>query len=321
LPSRPPRHVGCQNSGRSLYVVDPRSGTLDLGAHVGLDEDFVRQVAHYDADSPQALTVMSGDIFEMPFQDMPFQGRPSTPDGALLGAGLAAALVLPIRHEGRVIADLNLVSKLQMRLSDESRSALLTLAAYCASAIDRVRAQMALADNRRNLESLFSTLDDLLFVVDLEGRIVHVNPAVERRMGTPAPAGTPAEPLAAQHGTETVAVVEDDELMRGFACRVLGMHGYKAMPFETPEACLGTLAGGALPLDLLLTDIRLPGMDGRELGRRLVALRPGLPVLYMTGFAEEPHGKADSRHSEAPSLTKPFTPSELLDHVRAAFDA
>jgi PAS domain S-box-containing protein len=167
--------------GGGLYVVEAGTGALDLVAHAGLDPAFIRLVSHYPADSAQARIVMSGDAVAMPYADLC-----PTPDPVLAGEGLAATLVQPIRHEGAVIACLNLMSRRQVALSGEARAALGTLATYSASAIARVQAQEALAETRRNLECLFSTLADLLFVVDTEGRIVHVNPAVERRMGVPA---------------------------------------------------------------------------------------------------------------------------------------
>ena len=132
-----------------------------------------------------------------------------------------------------------------------------------------------------------------------------------------APAAAPALP---RRGTETVLLAEDDDQVRALARETLEISGYTVLEAAHPEAAV-TLAqqhGGAL--HLLLTDVVMPGMNGRVLADRLLALRPGIKVLFMSGYpaaAVAPHGTLDPG---TPLLQKPFTPGSLARKVREVLD-
>jgi CheY-like chemotaxis protein len=121
------------------------------------------------------------------------------------------------------------------------------------------------------------------------------------------------------HGHERILLVEDDPRVRHLAQRVLELHGY-----EVVDAAGGAEAlevPSRAPFDLLLTDVVLPGMSGRELFEALAARHPGLRVLFMSGYAAD--ALAHHRVSElgAPFLEKPFAVAALVQAVRDALDA
>ncbi len=120
-------------------------------------------------------------------------------------------------------------------------------------------------------------------------------------------------------GSERVMVVEDEPGLRAMTCRVLKTAGYHVSEAGKPSIAL-KLADAA-PVDLVLTDIVLPEMNGRELAQRLKAVHPSIRVLYMSGYpggALTPQQLADDG---VPFMPKPFTPEVLLHRVREALDA
>lgn len=108
----------------------------------------------------------------------------------------------------------------------------------------------------------------------------------------------------------TILVADDEEPLRNLLCRLLERNGYAALPaLDGPDA-LRIASEYPGPIDLLLADVRMPGMQGPELYRCLESQRPGLRVLFMSGYV-------GSRIGDAPFLRKPFTPDVLLQNVRA----
>jgi two-component system, cell cycle sensor histidine kinase and response regulator CckA len=125
-----------------------------------------------------------------------------------------------------------------------------------------------------------------------------------------------AEP--AQPASETILVVEDDELLRGLVVRLLDGPGYKVLEAESADAALQLEKRYPAKIDLLLTDVIMPKLSGGELAAALRAKRPDLRVLFMSGYSSElveQHGAAQ------PGITvmqKPFSKNALLAQVRAA---
>ncbi len=110
----------------------------------------------------------------------------------------------------------------------------------------------------------------------------------------------------------TILVVDDEPAIRRIALRVLQKAGYRALDAASGEAAL-TVAE-TTSIDVLLTDVIMPGMSGPQLAHRMAAVRPGVEVLFMSGYASESSGVSlDPRHF----LPKPFTPSDLLARVTA----
>jgi two-component system, cell cycle sensor histidine kinase and response regulator CckA len=119
-------------------------------------------------------------------------------------------------------------------------------------------------------------------------------------------------------GAGTVLVVEDEEAVRTLACRVLRAKGYRVLEAASADIALAILGGSREPIDLLLTDVVMPGMSGPALAQRLIAKHPSLRVLYMSGYAEEAIERQGSLPAGGDLLEKPFTADQLARHVRAS---
>ena len=121
-------------------------------------------------------------------------------------------------------------------------------------------------------------------------------------------------------GTETILVAEDERLVRVLAQKVLERAGYRVLVGAGGADALALAERHDGPIHLLLTDVVMPEMNGRELARRLTARRPGVRVLYMSGYADEAvaqHGVLDPGTA---FLQKPFTPEGLAKKVRGVLD-
>lgn len=132
----------------------------------------------------------------------------------------------------------------------------------------------------------------------------------------------PARPNAAapSGGRETVLVVEDDHAVCMVTRRVLEGAGYHVLAAHDGVEALAVLDRVESPLQLLVTDITMPGKGGLELGAELRQRQPGLPVLYLSGYTEH-LGFADRALDESSDfLGKPFTASTLLGRVRRLLD-
>jgi CheY-like chemotaxis protein len=119
---------------------------------------------------------------------------------------------------------------------------------------------------------------------------------------------------AVQRGRETVLLVEDDPLVRELAATALDLHGYRVLSAASPEDALRIAREEPGPLDLLVTDVIMPGMDGRRLAAEVRRVRP-IEVLFVSGYT------ADRLEEGARFLQKPFTPGLLARAVREALDA
>ncbi|WP_437786529.1 ATP-binding protein [Sorangium sp. So ce1097] len=142
-------------------------------------------------------------------------------------------------------------------------------------------------------------------------------PRVEDRSSEAAPPRARPSPAG---GDETVLVVEDDDAVRKLIVEVLERRGYGVISAASAEEALDALAHEAVDeMDLLLTDLVMPGMNGRELAERALAMHPRARVLYMSGYAEDVLAGAE-RDGELTMLQKPFTPDALAQRVRDLLD-
>ncbi len=138
------------------------------------------------------------------------------------------------------------------------------------------------------------------------------------------PLEAPAEPPAIEkwpRGKETVLVVEDDEMVRALATRVLRGQGYRVLEARRGDEALQMAAAFREPIHLLLTDVLVPHMSSRVLLERLRESHPEVRVLYMSGYAENLIARHVSLEPTTPLLRKPFTPQTLAQKVRAVLDA
>jgi PAS domain S-box-containing protein len=130
----------------------------------------------------------------------------------------------------------------------------------------------------------------------------------------------PASEASTPSGTETILLVEDEEGVSALALKLLERRGYTVLRASggAEAVALGRAHAGAI--DLLITDVVMPGMGGPECAELLVRLRPGLKVLFVSGYADAAvtgHRILDPR---APYLQKPFTPDALARKVREVLD-
>jgi PAS domain S-box-containing protein len=128
----------------------------------------------------------------------------------------------------------------------------------------------------------------------------------------PLPAAT--VPVEAIHDA-TLLVVEDDESVREFTEEALRSEGWTVLSAADPTDALAIAARESQRIDLLLTDVVLPGMSGGDLALRLCAIRPGLRVLFVSGYADEDVMGRGGLAPGAQLLEKPFTPAQLRDRV------
>jgi hypothetical protein len=115
---------------------------------------------------------------------------------------------------------------------------------------------------------------------------------------------------------ETILLVEDEDALRVVTERILGRAGYSVLGAASGAEALEVAAARPGTIDLLLTDVRMPGMSGHELAGTLTGLRPGLRVLYMSGFAGPASGNG-THTAVGELLEKPFTAQTLLECVAA----
>jgi CheY-like chemotaxis protein len=126
-------------------------------------------------------------------------------------------------------------------------------------------------------------------------------------------------PMLLGSAEEIVLVVEDDELVREMSVSALRELGYVVHEAGTGARALQML--GELPrIDLLFTDIVMPGMTGRQLAERASSRWPGLKVLYTTGYTRNAVVQSGTVDADGAFLTKPFSITELAEKVRAVLD-
>jgi PAS domain S-box-containing protein len=130
-----------------------------------------------------------------------------------------------------------------------------------------------------------------------------------------AVAAVPHEETEAPPGT--VLLVEDDKAVRDFVGEVLRNSGWTVVTAATPAEALAMAARQALHLDVLVTDVVMPGMNGGELADRLLDLRPQLRVLFISGYDDEEMASRGLVSAGREMLAKPFTPGQLRARVRA----
>jgi PAS domain S-box-containing protein len=119
-------------------------------------------------------------------------------------------------------------------------------------------------------------------------------------------------------GSETILVVEDEVAVRQAVVRILTSAGYEVLAAATPTEALELAEKHEGSIDLLLTDVVLPQLSGRELAGRLQALRPGIKVLYMSGYTENTIVHKDALDEGVRFIAKPFKAAELRSAVRSA---
>lgn len=143
-------------------------------------------------------------------------------------------------------------------------------------------------------------------------------------MGIPN-ATSGSEPAATENllrrGLETVLVVEDEDIVRGLVREILVEAGYRVLEARQGEEALSLCAAYEQPIQLLLTDVVMPEITGKEVADRLHALRPETRVLFMSGYTVESIVHQGMLDADVEFIQKPFTPDALVKKVREVINS
>lgn len=126
--------------------------------------------------------------------------------------------------------------------------------------------------------------------------------------------------MPAHNGTETVLIAEDDQLLRDLSRRILIRHGYTVLDAADGAEALRLSQRVDCPIHLLLTDVVMPRMGGKELADQLTRERDDIRVLYMSGYTDDTIVHCADGEPSAGFLQKPFTPHNLIEKVREVLD-
>jgi signal transduction histidine kinase/ActR/RegA family two-component response regulator len=137
---------------------------------------------------------------------------------------------------------------------------------------------------------------------------------------TPDPVVTAMEQREAPRGSETILLAEDDDALRSLGARVLGAFGYNVLVARTGGDALRIVAEHVGPIDLVATDVVMPEMSGSQLVEKVLKARPGIRVLFMSGYTDDEVMRRGVIDGATAFLQKPFTPDMLAHKVRAVLD-
>lgn len=210
-----------------VYLLD-EAGNLHLASAKGLSDEFLRRVAYYEAGSPHGRLVHEGRPIFLGRDEFPPAMRDlCDPEGLILLAGL------PVRHEGKVVAWINVASRKASAFTPWAKDALVAIAAQIGGTLLRIRAEEARAKSEAEFRNLFENMPDTVFVVDRQGTILFVNRGVrdippEKLVGTSGfshmkPEHIPAcrEAFAQALRGEVASVVMEDIYGIWWDCRLL----------------------------------------------------------------------------------------------------
>jgi PAS domain S-box-containing protein len=146
-------------------------------------------------------------------------------------------------------------------------------------------------------------------------------PRVAEATESPSVVALPAEAVAAEPGTETILLVEDEANLRYLARQYLEKQGYRVIEAADGAVAMQIAVAHEGVIHLLLTDVIMPGMNGRELAQRISEIRPNVKVLYMSGYTENVIGRNGTLDAGVRLLQKPFTLRDLKSKVREVLES
>jgi CheY-like chemotaxis protein len=143
-------------------------------------------------------------------------------------------------------------------------------------------------------------------------------PRVEQEILGPTGAADTIDPV---RGRETILLIEDEPAVRGLVHETLRLHGYTVLAARHGIEALLASAKYVGPIHLILTDVVMPQMSGPEVAEKILTVRPGVKVLYMSGYPDHPVFDQGSVRRETGFLPKPFSPHVLVQKVREVLDS
>ena len=168
----------------ALYTLDPEAGALLMRAQRSLTQEYLGISCRFALDSPQAKLISGREPVYMSYLEfVAGEGIDQKQRETWERDGLLSFGVVPIKHENEFIAHIYVASKRTDRLSDFTCHALESIAHQISGAMSRIKVDQALTISQRNLHNLFSSLDDLLFVLDTDFNVINWNNAVEIKLG------------------------------------------------------------------------------------------------------------------------------------------
>jgi PAS domain S-box-containing protein len=159
-----------------------------------------------------------------------------------------------------------------------------------------------------------------IWVYSEPGRGTSFKVYLQQFEATSDPLEKPVPELVAQGGSETILLVEDEDVVRGLARKILEQSGYSVLDARNGADAIRISGEHSDPIHLLLTDVVMPELSGKEIAERLTLQRPGTRVLFMSGYTDQAivhHGVVDA---DVEFIQKPFTPGALARKVRAVLD-
>ena len=160
-----------------VYLAN-KDGGLDMVAHRGLSPEFVKAATHFHAQLALACLPATGKSASSPRQRLP-----APLDEAVRREGMTAWAIVPVYNNSQLVGTVNLGSRREHEIPLWSRHAIEGFASHVGEAIARLAAEKGMRETQTNLQSLFDSMDDFAFVLDYDGRILHVNRLVRERLG------------------------------------------------------------------------------------------------------------------------------------------
>jgi two-component system, cell cycle sensor histidine kinase and response regulator CckA len=140
-------------------------------------------------------------------------------------------------------------------------------------------------------------------------------PVHDEAIAAPKAPSMPTAPVSPSNGEGVILLVEDEEPVRAFASRALRLRGYTVLEAESAEQALRTLEDQELLVDVFVTDVVMPGMDGPSWVREALKKRPDVRVVFVSGYAEGALANSDLQVENSVFLPKPFSLNQLTDTV------
>ena len=160
-----------------VYLINQQSAELELVVHEGLPDEFVQMVQRYKQDQAQYKIVQNGEPVYGFYNEIVENTNMVIPES------LRQIGVIPIKYEGKIIGAVNVASRSSERLNFTTKISLEIIAAQIGGTLARISTENALKLSQRNFQLMFDTIDDFMFILNAEGKIIKTNPVVQRRLG------------------------------------------------------------------------------------------------------------------------------------------